>query len=177
MSRTLWTIGHSNRTIEAFLDLLAEHRIALLADVRRFPVSRAHPQFGGELLAASLTSAGIAYEHFPDLGGRRNRRLPDSPNRGWRVEAFNAYADHMQTAEFQDALSRLKQLASDKSTAIMCAEALPWQCHRRLIADCFVAAGWTVLDIMSPGKAPPHKLTEFVRVEGERVTYPGGTLF
>jgi uncharacterized protein (DUF488 family) len=177
MPSTLWTIGHSSRPIEAFLSLLRENAIGLVADVRRFPASRAHPQFGGEALRNSLAEAGIDYRHFPDLGGRRGKRLPDSPNRGWRVEAFNAYADHMQSTECLAALADLKALAAERNTAVMCAEALPWQCHRRLIADAFLAAGWSVLDIMSPGKAPPHKLTEFARVEGELVTYPGGTLF
>ena len=175
--RILWTIGHSNRPIAEFVALLQESQISLLADVRRFPASRAHPHFNREALEQSLSEAGIAYRHFPELGGRRSVRLPDSPNTGWRVEAFNAYADHMQSAEFQTARQQLADLAAHARTVIMCAEALPWQCHRRLIADAFLAAGWTVLDIMAPGKTPPHKLTDFAQVIDDTVTYPGGTLF
>ena len=174
---TLWTIGHSNRTIEVFLELLESQSIRLLADVRRFPGSRKHPQFNGEALQASLSAAGIGYRHFVDLGGRRNQRLPDSPNTAWRVQSFNAYADHLQSHEFQAALGELMELATEQRTAIMCSEALPWQCHRRIIADAFVARGWTVLDIMGTGKPKPHALTEFAKISDGTVTYPGGTLF
>ncbi len=177
MAQTIWTIGHSNHPIERFIALLAGQSIAQLVDVRRFPASRAHPHFGGEALAASLAASGIGYRHFPELGGRRTKRLPDSPNTAWRVAAFNAYADHLQSAEAQAALAELVQLAGAKPTAFMCAEALPWQCHRRVIADALLAGGWTVLDIMPAGKAMPHKLPEFARVENGVVTYPGGTLF
>ncbi len=177
MAQNIWTIGHSNHPIERFLDLLRGQSIGLLADVRRFPASRAHPHFNGEALAASLAAAGIGYRHFPELGGRRRERLPASPNTAWRVEAFNAYADHLQSAEAHVALGELVQLAGETSTAFMCAEALPWQCHRRVIADALLAAGWTVLDIMPAGKAVPHKLPDFARVEQGAVTYPGGTLF
>ncbi len=177
MAGTIWTIGHSNHSIERFLELLAGQAIGLVADVRRFPASRAHPHFHAEALAASLAGAGIGYRHFPELGGRRNKRSPDSPNTGWRVEAFNAYADHLQSAEAQGALAELVQVAGETPTAFMCAEALPWQCHRRVIADALLAAGWTVLDIMPAGKAVPHKLPDFARVASGVVTYPGQTLF
>jgi uncharacterized protein (DUF488 family) len=177
MSQKIWTIGHSNHPIERFIELLRGQSIGLLADVRRFPASRAHPHFNGEALAASLAAAGIAYRHFPELGGRRRERLPASPNTAWRVEAFNAYADHLQSAEAKAALDELVQLAGETPTAFMCAEALPWQCHRRVIADALLAASWIVLDVMPAGKAVPHKLPDFARVERGSVTYPGQTLF
>lgn len=176
-AETVWTIGHSNRTAAAFLELLAAQSIELLADVRRFPGSRKHPQFGRDALEKSLSEAGIGYVHFPQLGGRRSRSGVDSPNTAWRVDAFNAYADYMLTDEFQAALDELTDAASGGRTAIMCAEALPWQCHRRLIADALVVRGWTVLDIIGTGAPKRHELTDFAHVEGERITYPGGTLF
>jgi uncharacterized protein (DUF488 family) len=177
MPSTLWTIGHSNHPLDRFLELLATNSIRLLADVRRFPASRKHPHFNGEVLATSLAAAGIGYRHFPQLGGRRSERLPDSPNTAWRVEAFNAYADHLHSAEAQSAMNDLRDLASQQSVAIMCAEGLPWQCHRRIIADTFLAEGWRVLDIMPNGKAKEHVLPEFARQQNCVVTYPGGTLF
>lgn len=177
MVKTIWTIGHSNHPLEEFLALLRGQAIELLADVRRFPASRAHPQFNGENLAASLAAESIGYQHFPALGGRRKDRLPDSPNTAWRVEAFNAYADHTQSAEFQAAWNELRALAQRQRSAFMCAEALPWQCHRRIIADLFVAEGWEVVDIMPSGKPRPHELPEFASVADGRVTYPGQTLF
>src|SRR5688572_30031024 len=126
---TIWTTGHSTRTIEEFLKLLAAGKIELLADVRRFPASRRHPQFNREALIESLAAEEIDYVHLPGLGGRRSARLPDSPNNGWRVAAFNAYADHLQSAEFQADFEQLVVLAKKQRTAIMCAEALPQQCH------------------------------------------------
>jgi uncharacterized protein (DUF488 family) len=173
MTGTIWTIGHSNRTLEAFLDLLLENGIRLVADIRRFPASRKHPHFNQERLPAELEKAGIAYRHFPELGGRRSRRLPGSANTAWRVEAFNAYADHMSSPEFDAALTDLIALAQRKPAVLMCAEALPWRCHRRIIADAFVARGWEVLDIFGPGKVKKHPLTPFAQVGDGRVTYPG----
>jgi uncharacterized protein (DUF488 family) len=169
---TVWTVGHSNHEFSHFLSILAPASIAIIADVRLIPGSRRHTQFQRENMQTALAAAGIGYRHFPDLGGRRKHRTPNSPNTAWRVESFNAYADHMQTKEFRDALSRLEQLAAAQPTAIMCAEALPWRCHRRLIADALVAKGWTVLDIFSPGRAKPHLLTEFAQIRGEQVVYP-----
>jgi uncharacterized protein (DUF488 family) len=170
----VWTVGHSNRDVADFLAVLGEHEIQSLADVRRFPGSRRWPQFGRAALAASLADAGIAYHHFPELGGRRTAQQEDSPNDGWRVAAFRAYADYLLTAEGERAFNELRTLAGDSRTAIMCAEALPWRCHRRLLADRFVVLGWGVFDIMSPGKAAEHALTEFARVDDGRVTYPAG---
>ena len=170
---TIWTIGHSNRPAAQFIELLTAHAVGLVADVRRFPGSRRHPQFGRDALENSLREAGIGYRHFPELGGRRGGRLPDSPNTAWRVEAFNAYADHMQSDEFRAALDELAAEAERRPTAIMCAEALPWQCHRRLIADALIARGWTVLDIMGSGPPRPHAFTEFGKVRDGTVIYPG----
>ena len=174
---TIWTIGHSNREWPVFLDLLTAESIGLVADVRRFPASRTHPQFNREALEAALREAGIGYRHFAELGGRRSRRTANSPNTGWRVESFNAYADHMQTPEFETALNELIGLAQPTRTAILCSEALPWRCHRRLIADALIARGWTVRDIIGRGQVKPHQLTDFARIAEGRVTYPGGTLF
>lgn len=177
MGQTIWTIGHSNHTIEKFLALLAEQSIELVADVRRFPASRTHVQFNAQPLSESLSGAEIDYRHFPSLGGRRKDRRNDSPNTAWRVEAFNAYADHTQSTEFRLAWDELIVLACERRVALMCAEALPWQCHRRILADAFVALEWTVLDIMPAGQARPHELPPFARVRAGLVTYPGGTLF
>jgi uncharacterized protein (DUF488 family) len=174
---TLWTIGHSTHTIEKFLELLQSQAIRCLADVRRFPGSRRHPQFGQQPLTESLSAAGVHYVHFPALGGRRSGRLPDSPNGAWRVEAFNCYADYMLSAEFEQALAELMQLAVHKRTAVMCAEALPSRCHRRLIADILLARGWDVRHIMSARRVEEHRLPEFAQVEEDRVTYPAATLF
>jgi uncharacterized protein (DUF488 family) len=175
--QSIWTVGHSTKMIPEFLELLLAAEIELLADVRRFPASRRHPQFNREALAASLADVGIAYQHFSGLGGRRSARLPDSPNNAWRVESFNAYADHSQSAEFQADFERLASLAVSQRTAIMCAEALPFQCHRRIIADVLVARGWQVKHLLSPKRIEDHTLTEFARAVGQQVTYPQETLF
>jgi uncharacterized protein (DUF488 family) len=168
----VWTIGHSNHALADFLALLAEHQIESVADVRRFPGSRRWPQFNHEALAASLADAGIAYHHFPNLGGRRTSQQEDVANAGWRVAAFRAYADYMLTGEGEQAFNDLRALAEQSRTAFMCAEVLPWRCHRRLLADRFVALGWQVTDIMSPGKAPEHALPAFAQVQNGIVTYP-----
>jgi uncharacterized protein (DUF488 family) len=170
------TIGHSTRTAEELLDLLGEHGVALLVDVRRFPGSRRHPQFGRDALEAALAGRGIAYRHEPDLGGRR-AALPDSPNNAWRVEAFRGYADHMATPAFERALERLIALGSalgaERSVAILCAEAVPWRCHRRLIADALTARGVEVRHILAPGRSEPHALHPDARVlPGGRLVYP-----
>ena len=177
MANQLWTIGHSNRSIEAFQELLRENQIECLADVRRFPGSRKHPQFGKEELPRSLADEGIEYRHFEALGGRRRERLPESPNGAWRVEQFAAYADYTQGGEFQSALDELTALARGKRTAIMCAEQDFHSCHRRLIADVLVARGWEVLNIVRKNCTQPHALPDFARLEGAQVTYPGTTLF
>lgn len=177
MAQEIWTVGHSNRDLESFLDLLAGSEIRRLADVRRFPGSRRHPHFNQEALESELRAVGIGYHHFPSLGGRRGRPAADSPNTGWRVEAFNAFADFMQTAEFASGLQSLVGIATADRTAIMCSEAVPWRCHRRLIADALIVRGWTVWDIMSPRKVDRHALTPFARVTDGQLTYPGEPLF
>ncbi|HJZ70740.1 MAG TPA: DUF488 domain-containing protein [Vicinamibacterales bacterium] len=168
---TLYTIGHSTRTLDEFVGLLRAHGITQLADVRTVPKSRRHPHFAGEALAVSLPAAGVAYRHFAGLGGLRKPRK-DSQNTGWRHESFRGYADHMQSPAFREALDELIEWSS-VPTVVMCAEAVWWQCHRQLIADALVARGIEVRHIMSATSAPAHVLTSFARVNGGRVTYPG----
>jgi uncharacterized protein (DUF488 family) len=182
---TIWTIGHSTRELNDFLALLAAEQIQTLADVRRFPGSRRHPHFNREALSATLQNLGITYTHFPTLGGRRTvagvsdpgrpGRTKTTKNSPWRVAAFAAYADYMLTDDFKAAFKELQTLAAHSRTAIMCAEALPWRCHRRLIADQFVAEGWEVQDIVGPNKTMPHKLPDFAVVNAGQVTYPGNS--
>ena len=167
------TVGHSNRTIEAFVSLLCAHGIECVADVRRHPGSRKWPHFSAAALAGSLRAAGIEYSGMPELGGRRKPRV-DSPHRAWRVEAFRGYADYMDTPEFADALARLESVARGRSTAVMCAEALPWRCHRSLIGDALIARGWEVFEILSEGEPRPRRIPEFARIEGNRVVYDRG---
>lgn len=171
MPSVMLTIGHSDRTIDDFLGILTQHRVAFLADVRKMPGSRKHPQFNDDALASSLAAAGIGYEHFPGLGGLR-RRSPDSPNTGWRNASFRAYADYMLTAEFETGLDALLGRARQELTVIMCAEAVPWRCHRSLIADALLVRGVAVNDIYRPSRVRPHKLTSIAHVVGMRITYP-----
>ncbi len=171
----LLTVGHSNRELPDFLELLRAHKIELLADVRTVPRSRHNPQFNRETLPASLAAAGIGYTHLPGLGGLRKPRS-DSRNTGWRNLSFRGYADYMQTPEFHQNLNALIRLAGEHRTAIMCAEAVPWRCHRSLIADALTAGGVEVYHILSPTKADRHKLTKFARVEDGGVTYPPAAL-
>lgn len=171
---TIYTIGHSTRTIEQLMALLAEHGVRVLVDVRRFPGSRRHPQFGSAALAASLAEHGIQYVHAEALGGRRSGEAgAASPNTTWRNDAFRAYADYMATAPFRAALARLMETGAERTTAIMCAEAVPWRCHRRLITDALLARGVPVADITGPGAASPARLSEHavVRDDGS-VIYP-----
>jgi uncharacterized protein (DUF488 family) len=174
----IWTIGHSTRTFDDFLALLRSADIEALADVRRFPGSRRLPHFGREALTASLLHAGIVYEHFADLGGRRQARK-DSPNTAWRDPAFRGYADYMMTGEFRAGIARLLDLAQEKRTAFLCAEALWWQCHRGLIADHLKAAGHDVLHILGPGKIEPHPFTSAARTVDGALSYASaeGDLF
>lgn len=178
MAHVVWTVGHSNRDIDAFLALLAAQQIELIADVRRYPGSRVHPQFNQDALKRSAREVKIDYRHFPDLGGRRSKIAADSPNRGWRIEAFNAYADYLETSSFQAAFGELSETAESHRTAMMCSEAVPWRCHRRLIADVFIARGWKVFDIIGAGPVKEHLLTPFARISEGRITYPDeATLF
>jgi uncharacterized protein (DUF488 family) len=165
------TVGHSTRAAQEFSELLRAHDVEGIADVRRFPASRRHPHFSSEALAVSLAAEGVAYQHFPELGGRRTAR-PDSVNTGWEHPAFRAYADYMETADFARGLEALLEFAAGRRVAVMCAEAQWWRCHRRLIADALVARGIEVRHIMSPTRAPQHELTPFARVEGTTVRYP-----
>ncbi len=170
--RTLFTVGHSTRTLEEFGSLLKAHRIGILADVRRVPRSRRVPHFNAEILAVDLAQWGVEYVPLPALGGLRKPQR-DSVNLAWHNPGFRGYADFMQTPAFEAALAQLIQMASRKPTAIMCAEAVPWRCHRSLIADALIVRGWRVVDLMSESSAKPHTLTPFARVEGTRVSYPG----
>lgn len=160
---TVFTIGHSNRSLEAFLDLLRAFAIELVADIRHYPGSRAHPHFGKAALAASLHEAGIGYRHFEALGGRR-RSLPDSSNTGWQVEAFRGYADYALTPAFAQALDELLAVVRTKRTAILCAEAVPWRCHRRIVTDYLLARGVEVVHILGPGRGDEATLTPFAEV-------------
>ncbi len=170
---TIWTIGHSNRTREEFLELLSLNRIERLVDVRKIPRSRRNPQFAIDQLPATLAALGIEYVHVPELGGLRRPR-PDSVNSAWRNDSFRGYADYMQTAEFSAAIETLTQLASGaRRTVMMCAESLPWQCHRSLIADSLMAQGAEVLHIIDKRTPAAHVMTSFSQLTGGSVTYPG----
>lgn len=165
------TVGHSTRTLEELVELLKEHEVAALADVRTAPGSRRLPHFSRAAFAERLPTLGIRYVHLPELGGFRRPR-PDSPNDGWRNESFRGYADHMATVGWQQGLQRLLDLGRDENVAAMCAEAVPWRCHRSLIADGLLARGIPVLHVLGPGQARPHGLTPFARLDGDRITYP-----
>jgi uncharacterized protein (DUF488 family) len=173
MERKVWTVGHSNRELEEFLEILRSHHVEAIADVRRFPGSRRYPQFGSDPLAEALAHIDVAYHHFPELGGRRTSDRANSPNTAWRVAAFRAYADYMLTEPFAVAFKQLETLTRQRRTALMCAEALPWRCHRRLLADRFLALGYEVFDVMGVGKARPHELPLFAKLDQDELTYPG----
>jgi uncharacterized protein (DUF488 family) len=165
----VFTIGHSTRTLDELVVLLTEHGVGTLADIRTAPGSRRMPWFAKAALAAELPAHGIGYEHVPELGGLRKPR-PDSINTAWRNDAFRGYADHMATEEFERGVERL--LALPRPVAAMCAEAVPWRCHRSLLGDHLVASGVPVIDIIGAGSAQPHRVTPFARVIDGRVTYP-----
>ncbi|HEV8638743.1 MAG TPA: DUF488 domain-containing protein [Chloroflexota bacterium] len=168
----LLTLGHSTRSAEAFLELLRRHGVRAVADVRLTPYSWRYPHFGREALASLLADHAIAYRHFPDLGGRRRPR-PDSPNGGWRSASFRGYADYMATEPFARALDDLLAWAIQHgTTALMCAEAVPWRCHRALIADALLAGGIVAGEAIDLGPARPHRLTPFARIEDGVLTYP-----
>lgn len=165
------TIGHSTHAAAEFIEILRSHGIRQLVDIRTIPKSRHNPQFNGEELAASLDAAGIGYRRAKELGGLRPARK-DSINGAWRNDSFRGYADYMQTGEFTAALDQLLDQATHGDLAIMCAEAVPWRCHRSLVGDALVVRGVEVLDIFSATKATPHTLTSFAHVEGTVITYP-----
>ena len=173
--KVVLTIGHSTRTIEEFVELLKAHQVERLVDVRTIPRSRRNPQFNRETPPVALRKAHIGYRHMKTLGGLRHSRH-DSPNTGWRNASFRGYADYMLEPEFDGALDRLIKLAAEKRTAVMCAEAVPWRCHRSMIADALLARGIRVEHILSAKRAEPHHMTGFAHVEGKRVTYPGEPL-
>jgi uncharacterized protein (DUF488 family) len=166
------TIGHSTRSIEEFIAILGAHRVDLVIDVRTMPKSRRNPQFHIETLQASLQRAGIDYLHLPALGGLRRPR-PDSANTAWRNASFRGYADYMETPAFDAALSELLRIAKDRRAVIMCAEAVPWRCHRSMIADALIARGEPVEHVMSQSVRAPHNLTSFAHLEDEHVSYRG----
>ena len=169
------TIGHSTRTLEKFIGLLQAHGATRVADVRTVPRSRHNPQFNKTSLSRALKKAGLGYIHVPGLGGLRHAKR-DSLNVGWRNASFRGYADHMQTPEFEQGLEELIRLAKQERIAIMCAEAVPWRCHRSLIADALLVRGIRTEDIMSPTRRQVHTLTPFAKVRGTLVTYPAEVL-
>jgi uncharacterized protein (DUF488 family) len=167
----VWTIGHSTRKIDIFISLLKENDIKLVADVRMYPGSKRYPQFGREALAKSLSDAGIRYEHFPELGGRRKSK-PDSKNTAWRNEMFRGYADYMETEDFRQGIARLVDLAGKVGpTVIMCAEAVWWRCHRSLISDYLKARGVEVLHILDHNKVEPHPFTSAAKIVNGELSY------
>jgi uncharacterized protein (DUF488 family) len=173
----LWTIGHSTRTIDEFISLLKENKIKLLADVREWPGSKRYPQFNKEALAESLTAHGISYEHFSELGGKRKAK-PDSRNTAWRNASFRGYADYMETEQFQNGIENLLDVAEETGpTAIMCAEAVWWRCHRSLIADYLKVRNVEVLHILGENKIEPHPYTSAARIVDGELSYVADSLF
>jgi uncharacterized protein (DUF488 family) len=168
----VFTIGHSTRPIDVFIHLLKAHGVKRVIDVRTMPRSQHNPQFDRTALSSALHRAKLHYRHMPGLGGLRRPR-PDSTNTGWRNPSFRGYADYMQTAAFEESLARCLELARQEPVVLMCAEAVPWRCHRSLIADALLARGIDVREIASGIRARPHSLTPWARVEGTHVTYPG----
>jgi len=168
----IFTVGHSTRSLEELVEILRAHGVKRLIDVRTIPRSRHNPQFNRETLSQALHNRGLSYRHMKALGGLRHAR-PDSMNAGWRNASFRGFADYMQTPHFNAALERLLSLAEQKPSALMCAEALPWRCHRSLIADALTARGYEVRDIMSITSAKPYVLPAMAKVHDQQVTYPG----
>ncbi|HET6666268.1 MAG TPA: DUF488 domain-containing protein [Intrasporangium sp.] len=165
------TIGHSTRPLEEFLDILRAHEVCSLVDIRTVPKSRHNPQFHIDSLSRTLPAAGIEYRHLPSLGGLRQPRKV-SPNLGWRNLSFRGYADHMGTPEFAAGIEELLAIAHAQPSAIMCAEAVPWRCHRSLVGDALLVRGIQVIDIYDESKATPETLTRFAVVDGLSITYP-----
>ncbi len=170
----IWTVGHGTRSLEELVALLQGHGVSSLADVRTVPRSRRNPQFNRDILPDALGAHGIRYVHLPELGGLRKPRR-DSINGAWQNAGFRGYADHMQTSDFAKSLDALLRGAAERPTAIMCAETVPWRCHRSLVADALVARAVEVAHIMTPTRADRHRLREWARVQGGRVVYPGVT--
>ena len=171
-SGVVFTIGHSTRTAEQFLELLRAHGVRQVADVRTVPKSARHPQYNSQALEAFLHANDVVYRHFAALGGLRKPRA-DSVNSGWRHPGFRGYADHMQTPEFEAGLRELVAFAAVAPTAVMCAEAVWWQCHRQLLSDALLAVDVPVKHILDSKEAKPHRLSDFARVDAGKVSYPG----
>lgn len=172
MTKAIFTLGHSTRSITEFIKILKTYQVSLLIDVRHYPGSRHCPQFGKARLKRSLEENGISYIHMLELGGRRSVKKEMKLNLGWRSLQFRGYADYMQTKEFKHGLKELISLAKEQPTAIMCAEALPWRCHRSLIADALLARGFKVQNIFTARIIKPHVITSFAKVYRKNVTYP-----
>lgn len=172
--KPLFTVGHSTRGLDELIAVVRAHGIARVVDVRRFPGSRRNPQFGRDVLAGALVAAGLEYEWCPQLGGMRSRRKGKAPS-AWRVAGFAAYADYMLTAEFRQAIDGVLEAAQSQETAVMCAEAFPYQCHRRLISDWAVLHGTPVVHILDSRRREPHRVTEFARLDGDIVRYDAET--
>lgn len=168
---TVMTVGHSTKKIDEFVNLIRAHGVTFIVDVRTVPRSRHNPQFNKESLPESLAESGVGYLHVPELGGLRHAKA-DSVNRGWRNDSFRGYADYMQTPEFARAIGALIALAQRETVAIMCAEAVPWRCHRSLIADALTVRGLHAEDIMTPTRRQLHRLTPFAKTDGIAITYP-----
>ena len=173
--KTIWTIGHSTRSLETFLGILADYRIEAVADVRRFPGSRRYPYFSQDALTQTLPAHGISYQWLPQLGGRRKMRA-DSPNTGWRNASFRGYADHLSSQEFHEGLDLLLALAARQRTSLMCAEAVWWRCHRSLIADVLHLRGIEVIHILDATHSSVHGYTSPARIVEGQLTYPPACL-
>ncbi|HEY7302786.1 MAG TPA: DUF488 domain-containing protein [Bryobacteraceae bacterium] len=169
----VYTVGHSTHALEEFIAILDGYRISVLVDIRTVPRSRRNPQYEQAALRESLRQAGIGYIHMPSLGGLRHAHQ-DSVNTGWKNASFRGYADYMQTQEFSGTVDELVALAGEHTVAIMCAEAVPWRCHRSLVGDALLVRGVEVIDILSETSAKPHKMTPWAHIDGTRITYPAG---
>lgn len=169
--KTVYTIGHSNFSLDEFLGRLKAHGIKQVLDIRSIPRSRHNPQFSQTLIKKSLEDNGIGYKYIPNLGGRRRGKGP-SQNLGWQHPAFRNYADYMQTPDFDRGMEQAQELAGSKKSALMCAEAVPWRCHRSLVGDAMKVRGWKVLDIMNKSTVKEHQITPFAKVDGTTITYP-----
>ncbi len=167
----VYTVGHSTRSPDEFLEIVRAFSIETVADIRTIPRSRTNPQYNSEEFRVWLAEAGVEYVHLKDLGGLRKAHK-DSVNTGWKNASFRGYADYMQTGQFENALHELLRLSAERTVAIMCAEAVPWRCHRSLVGDALLIRGIEVRDIMSPTAAKPHALTAWAQVDGLRLTYP-----
>ncbi|MBY5956899.1 DUF488 domain-containing protein [Membranicola marinus] len=172
----IYTIGHSTRSIENFIAILKNYEISQLVDIRTIPKSRRNPQYGQENLKESLEVEGIQYIHMKDLGGLRPS-TGESVNKGWKNQSFRNYADYMQTDEFVSAVNELKELCRAETTAMMCAEAVPWRCHRRLVGDALIVRGEKVWDIFDLNNVREHTMTPFAEVEGKKIIYPSDRRF